>query len=86
MFKKRIANIVFYKVSENGNEEKQATIFYTDGTVENVSFDRGIDACEAIVQERQIKTKDAFREMINRDIVHVVSAQEFRDNFYKYVK
>lgn len=85
MFKKRIANIVFYKVSNNGTEEKQATIFYTDGTVENVNFERGIDACEAIVQERHIQTKDAFREMINRDFVHVVSAQEFRDNFYKYV-
>lgn len=85
MLNKRIANIVFYKVPEGTKEVKQATIFYTDGTVANVSFDQGIDACEQIVKERNIRTKDAFKEMINREIVHVVSAKEFRDNFYRYV-
>jgi len=85
MLKKRIANIVFYKVSEDEKPVKKATIFYQDGTVSTVSFDEGIDACEEIVKEKNIQTKDAFKEMINRDIVHVVSAKEFRENFNHYV-
>ena len=85
MFKKRIANIVFYKVPSGADTKKQATIFYSDGSVATVSFDEGIDACEEIVKERHIQTKDAFKEMINRDIVHVVSAQEFRENYSRYV-
>ena len=85
MLKKRIANIVFYKVSEDEKSVKKATIFYQDGTVSTVSFDEGIDACEEIVREKNIQTKDAFKEMINRDIVHVVSAKEFKENFNLYV-
>lgn len=85
MFKKRIYNIVFYKVSDADNAAKQATIFYTDGSVQTVSFERGIDACEEIVRERGIQTKDAFKEMINRDVVHAVSAKEFKENFNSYI-
>ncbi len=85
MFKKRIANIVFYKVPNGSETIKQATIFYSDGTVKNVDFEAGIDACEEIVQDRHIQTKDAFKEMINRDIVHVVSLKEFKDNFNRFV-
>ena len=48
MFKKRIANIVFYKVPNGSETIKQATIFYSDGTVKNVDFESGIDACEEI--------------------------------------
>ena len=81
---KRIANIVFYQYNENGQKNKKACIFYNDGTVSNVSFDEGIDACEIIVKERQIKTKDAFREMINNDLVHVVSGEEFERNYSSY--
>ncbi|MBP5678852.1 MAG: hypothetical protein J6X28_03380 [Bacilli bacterium] len=82
---KKIANIVFYKVSNGNVETKQATIFYQDGTVRTVNFEQGIDACEEIVKERHIQTKDAFKEMINHDIVHVISAKEFKENFSKYV-
>ena len=81
---KKIANIVFYQYAENGIKNKKACIFYNDGTVSDVSFDEGIDACEIIVKERQIKSKDAFREMINNDLVHVVSGEEFERNYQSY--
>ena len=82
MFKKNVVNLVFYK---NSAGEKQATVFYDDGTVKPVSFDEGIDFCEEIVKERNIQTKDAFKEMINHDIVHVVSENEFLNNFQNYI-
>ena len=84
MMKKKIANIVFYQFYGSSNPEKKACIFYDDGTFENVSFSEGIDACEIIVKERNIQTKDAFREMINNDLVHVVSGATFEKNFSKY--
>lgn len=81
---KKIVNIVFYQFFDKEDKTKKACIFYNDGTVADVSFDEGIDACEIIVKERNIKTKDAFREMINRDIVHVVSGKDFERNFQSY--
>ncbi|MBQ3307384.1 MAG: hypothetical protein IJG68_04235 [Bacilli bacterium] len=84
MVNKKIANIVFYKFFGSTDPEKKACIFYEDGTFENVSFSEGIDACERIVKEKNIKTKDAFREMINNNLVHVVSGTYFENNFKKY--
>ncbi len=85
MLNKKIANIVFYKVPQGGNMVKQATIFYQDGTVKNVSFEDGIDACEAICRERHIQTKDAFKEMINRDVVHVMTAKQLSENYSRFI-
>lgn len=82
---KRIANIVFYKFKENGRIEKRACIFYNDGTVANTTYEGGIDACEIVIKERKITSRDAFKEMINREIIHVVTAKEFEKNFGKYV-
>ena len=81
---KKIVNIVFYQFFDKDDKNKKACIFYNDGTVADVSFDEGIDACEIIVKERNITSKDAFREMINRDIVHVVSGKDFERNFQSY--
>ena len=81
---KKIVNIVFYQFFEKEDKTKKACIFYSDGTVADVSFDEGIDACETIVKERNITSKSAFREMINNDIIHVVSGKEFERNFQSY--
>lgn len=85
MIKKKIINIVFYKTSNSSETEKLACIFYADGTVSNVSFEEGIDACEEIVKEHGIKSKDTFQEMINKELVHVMSAKEFSQNFKSFV-
>ena len=81
---KKIVNIVFYQFFGTADNTKKACIFYDDGTVANVGFEEGIDACEIIVKERNIRSKDAFREMINKDLVHVVSGAEFEKNYRKY--
>lgn len=81
---KKIINIVFYKYFDNEGEKKQACIFYRDGSASLVSYEEGIDACEEIVKQRKITSKNAFKEMINREIVHVVSGDEFINNFDRY--
>lgn len=81
----KIINIVFYKFYEGTEEKKQACVFYRDGSVKEVSYEDGITACEEIVKERQITSKNAFSEMINKEIIHVVSKKEFVNNFNNYV-
>ena len=82
---KKPMNIVFYKTTELGKEVKKACIFYNDGTVDNVNYEKGLDACEVVVKELNITTKNAFKEMLNKNIVHVVSEKELRKNFNNYI-
>lgn len=86
MFLKKIANIVFYKYYNNeGKEERKACIFYSDGTADHVSYDEGIDACLEIVKERRITSKEAFKELINNDIIHVMSGKDLNDKFDTFI-
>lgn len=82
---KKIWNIVFYKYYKNGKEVRKSCIFYRDGSVVNTTYEDGLNACETIVKERKISSKNAFKEMINRDIVHVMSGEELKANFQKFV-
>ncbi len=83
---KRIANLVFYKYyNEEGKEERRACIFYNDGTTKHVTYDEGIDACQEIVKEYHITSRDAFKELINNNIIHVTSGSELYKNFSNYV-
>ena len=81
---KNIYNIVFYNFFEGDREIKKACIFFRDGTVKDTTFDEGLDACELIVKERGITSKNTFQEMINKDIVHVMSAEDFTKNYTKF--
>lgn len=81
----RIANIVFYQFNGERENMVQTCIFYTDGTVKNVSYEDGLEACEAKMRELNVTSKDAFREMINKNVVHVISGQELEDNFRNYI-
>lgn len=86
MKNKKIANIVFYKYyNYKGEEERKACVFYNDGTADNVSYEEGIDACQEIVKERHITSKEAFKELINNDVIHVMSGNNFKRNFNNYV-
>ena len=85
MKSKKIANIVFYKYLEGGRTVTKACIFYKDGSVLDTNYETGIDACEEIVKERKITTRNAFQEMINKDIVHVMSGTEFEKSFQKFI-
>ena len=82
---KRIANIVFYKFYDNDKEIRRACIFYNDGTVSDVNYEEGIDACEEVVKAQHITSKEAFKEMINHDMIHVVSGKELEKNFNRYI-
>ena len=82
---KKIINVVFYNFYEENTERRAATIFYRDGSVENVDYEDGITACEQIVKERNITSKDAFKQMINDEIVYVMSREDFIDKFSEFV-
>ena len=84
MNNKKIHNIVFYKSYNNDIENKQACIFYNDGTVVKVSYDEGIDACQKIVKERNITSKDSFKDMINNNVIHVMSGNDFENRFNEF--
>ena len=81
----KIINIVFYNYYEDGKEIREACVFYRDGCVKETTYEGGIDACEEIVKERNITSTNVFREMINKEIVHVVSKEDFISNFDAYV-
>lgn len=82
---KRIANIVFYKFNGERPNMKQACIFYTDGTVKNTSYEDGLEACQEIVAANNIRSKAAFKEMINNRAVYVMSGKEFEERFQSFI-
>lgn len=82
---KRIANIVFYKFNGERPNMRQACIFYTDGTVKNVSYEEGLEACQEIVARYNITSKQAFKEMINNRAVYVMSGREFESRFQSFI-
>lgn len=82
---KRIVNIVFYKFYDNDKEIRKACVFYSDGTVNNVTYEEGISACEEVVKTHHITSKEAFKEMINHNIIHVVSGRDLEKNFSNYI-
>lgn len=82
---KRIANIVFYKFNGERPNMKQACIFYTDGTVKNVSYEDGLEACQEIVEQYNITSRDAFKQMINNRAVYVMSGREFESRFQSFI-
>ena len=81
---KNINNIVFYSSSAESKEERNAVVFYEDGTVKSVSYAEAIMMCEQLAKEMGIK-KNAFKEMINRDLIHAVTEEEFLNNFHQYL-
>lgn len=82
---KKIINIVFYNFYEENTEKRAACIFYRDGSVANVDYEDGITACEQIVKERNITSKDAFKQMINDEIVYVMSREDFINKYKEFV-
>ena len=82
---KRIANIVFYKFNGERPNMKQACIFYTDGTVINVSYEDGLEACLELVTRLNVKSKQEFKEMINNKAIYVMSGKEFESRFQSFI-
>lgn len=85
MINKKIYNIVFYKYLDEEGEKTQACIFYKDGSVSLVSTEEGKKACEQVLKERNITSNKYFKQMINRELIYVMSSRELRDNFSKFI-
>ena len=79
-----VANIVFYKRYVNGEERRAACIFGKDGRVKYVSYKEGVQACARLAKELHITSKDSFKEMINKDLIHVVKYEDLQKNFTNY--
>ena len=82
---RKIANLVFYKFKGETGIQRQACVFYNDGTVSNVSYEKGLELCGELAKARKIRTKEEFKKLINKEIVHVVSAKDFEKNFAKFM-
>lgn len=85
---KKVANIVFYKFfseKEDVQIREQACIFYDDGTVASVSVDEAVELAHQIAIEEKIKTKEEFRESVNKARIHVMSGEDFERRFQEFV-
>lgn len=78
---KQIANIVFYKYNNYGIETTEACVFYTDGTAEVASYEQGIDACEELLKNKKIFTKEELEEVLNNDLIYTMTIEDFYDNY-----
>ena len=84
MKSKKIANIVFYNFYEGSKEVRQACVFYNDGTIENCSFDEGIDYTLDLLREQKVTSKE-LSSIINNRNIHVMSGTELNKNFQKFI-
>ena len=85
---KKVANIVFYKFfseKEDVQIREQACIFYNDGTVASVSVEEAVEAAHQIAVEDKIKTKEEFKQTVNKAKIHVMSGEEFEKRFQEFV-
>lgn len=83
---KKIANVVFYKFWDPTREEpmEQACIFYEDGTVENTSHDRGIDAAYEVANADKL-TGQQFRTILNSKKVFTMTGEDFERRFQEFI-
>lgn len=82
---KQIKDIVIYKSVINGKEIVKSCIFYTDGTVKRGNYEDGIAAVKVVAKERNITSKDALKEMINKDIFHAMTEKEFNAKYSSFL-
>lgn len=82
---KQIKDIVIYKSIINGKEIVKSCVFYTDGTVEKGSYEDGIAAVKVVAKERNIKSKDALKEMINKEMFHAMTEKEFNAKYSTFL-
>ena len=76
---KKVANVVFYVSKVNGEVIKEATIFYNDGTYEDVSkenFDRAVEAAAKKAEDLGVSGSDAKR-LVNTNNIYTMSKAEF---------
>ena len=82
---KKIRNVVFYSFDGENGKMHQACIFYTDGTVKNVSHDEGLLAAATIAAEENIKTREDFLKILNKERIYSITGEELEQNFKFYL-
>lgn len=85
MINKNIANIVFYSYGL-GETEKEACIFYDDGSFEQVPYEDGIEACMEVLEDKNINTVGGLKDIINNDMIYAMSANEFCSKFNNFLE
>ena len=81
-------NIVFYNSYEEKIITKKACIFYDDGSVENATFDKGLDATKIIIDELEIKKDDdeRFKALIGKERIFLLASEkELEKQFDSFV-
>ncbi len=83
---KKIANIVFYKFWDPTREEpmQQACIFYEDGSVENTTYEEGIETAYAMANVENF-TKQQFHSILNNERIYTLSGSEFERRFKEFI-
>ena len=83
---KNIKNIVLYKSTESGKEVTKSCIFYTDGTHKDGNYEDGVNAIQEVAKEKNITSKAALKELINKDIIYIMnSEEEFKKNYIPFL-
>ena len=82
---KKIANIVFFKVIENGKEVKRAFVFYNDGTYEKASFDEGKKAVMALAKDKGFNSETGLQEIMNSKYVFVLDGNDLKNRFSSFI-
>lgn len=76
---KKIDNIVMYKVIEDGKQVVKSCVFYDDGTYEEGNESFGIKAIREVADERNIKTKEELKTIINKEVVYTMTEEEVKE-------
>lgn len=76
--KNGIKDIVIYKSIENGIETIKSCIFYDDDTTILGTYDDGIEAIKLVAKEKNIKSKDVLKEMINKEMFHTMTEEQLK--------
>ena len=83
---KKIRNVVFYSFHGERGKMHQACIFYTDGTVENVSHEEGLEAAYIIADEENIKTREDFLNSLNKKRIYSITGKELEKRFKEFMQ
>ena len=76
-----IEKVVFFFNEDTNNNEKQACVFYTDGTSSIVSYERG----KEIAAKMAVKNKMTSSELRNNNIIHFESSKKDLVKKHRYV-
>ena len=80
----KIINIVFYKSKETN--EKRAKIFYKNGFISDYSYEEAIKICSEFAKFKKINSKEAFKELINSNLVYVLNEDELNVRIEEFKK